>query len=250
VENRRGGRVTRSAGEQTAMPPRNSMSISTSSIRRLRDSRALQPLCRAHLMASLDLQPPVPVSGLQLPDSAEMVRDIQALEPPMIGDLIEPSAQLATALAPEPVAAAAPAAYERVGSIEPVAAVTPVATVAPVMSVETSCRRAVRAARSAAACRRICGDPGRRARRSLGVFRVARGLRQQPPAPSSPTKSSIACPRRVIEHLTDRVVREAVAEPCRRSRSASSAMRLSGSRNRSSDSFRTFELLFVIVVSS
>jgi len=175
----------------TAMPPRNSMSISTSSIRRLRDSRALQPAVPSAFDASLDLATARTRIGPPAADSAEMVRDIQALEPPMIGDLIEPSAQLATALAPEPVAR--PRLRLRARRLDRTGCggdagrdVAPVMSVEPLVAVPSVPRDLPPLADAFAAI--LAAEQGDPSASSRGPR-----LRQQPPAPSSPTKSSIAC---------------------------------------------------------
>jgi hypothetical protein len=170
----------------------------------------------AGLDPSLFLQPASMPSGLQLPDSAELVREVHALKPPAMAARVEAVAAVPQKVAvpesveePTPVLAHEPAAYTQAAApSEPVAQLASVAVgeqlvVVPV--VPTLPRELP-----------SIGD----------AFAAILAAEQADPAVSSAWPSpepAAAAPaitdelvdrvsRRVIEQLTDRVVREAVAD--------------------------------------
>jgi hypothetical protein len=147
---------------------------------------------------SLLLQSPPTPPGLQLSDSADLVREVHAFEPPAMAAPVE-----AVAAVPEP------AAYTQVAaSSEPVAQLESIAVGAPAVVVPV-----------------VPTVP--RELPSIGdAFAAILAAEQADPAVSSAWPSpeaTAAAPaitdelvdrvsRRVIEQLTDRVVREAVAD--------------------------------------
>jgi CheY-like chemotaxis protein len=166
----------------------------------------------AGLESSLSLRPSPLPSGLELPDS-DLVRQVQALEPPVMADRLE--ALVATpeplpvpepVAAPEPVDVPEPAAYTQATSfIEPVALRASIAAGEPMVVVPSVPRELP-----------ALGD----------AFAAILAAEQADPAASSawpsPAPAAVApaitdelvdrVSRRVIEQLTDRVVREAVAD--------------------------------------
>jgi CheY-like chemotaxis protein len=175
----------------------------------------------AGLDPSLSLQAPPLPSGLQLPDSSDLVRQVQALEPPVMAVPVEDVAAVpepavaAVAVAvpepqpveePTPVQAQEPAAYTQVAAAsEPVAQLASIAVGDAMVVVPTVPRELP-----------SIGD----------AFAAILAAEQAEPAASSawpPPAPAHAAPaisdelvdrvsRRVIEQLTDRVVREAVAD--------------------------------------
>ena len=170
----------------------------------------------AGLDPSLLLLSPPTLSGLQLPDSAELVREVHALEPPAMAARVEavsavpePVAAPKSVEEPTPVLAHEPAAYTQVAApSEAVAQLASIAVGEPVVLVPV-----------------VPTVP--RELPSIGdAFAAMLAAEQADPAVSSAWPSpepAAAAPaitgelvdrvsRRVIEQLTDRVVREAVAE--------------------------------------
>lgn len=167
----------------------------------------------AGLDPSLLLLSPPTRSGLQLPDSADLVREVHALEPPAMAARVEAVAAVPEPVAapesveePTPVLAPEPAAYTQVAApSEAVAQLVSIAVGEPMVLVPTVPRELP-----------SIGD----------AFAAILAAEQADPAVSSAWPSpepAIAAPaitdelvdrvsRRVIEQLTDRVVREAVAE--------------------------------------
>ena len=163
---------------------------------------------------SLSLRPSSLPSGLELPDSSDLVRQVQALEPPVMAERLEavvatpePPAVPEPVAAPEPVDVREPAAYTQATAfIEPVALRASIAAGDPMVVVPSvpSVPRELPA----------LGD----------AFAAILAAEQADPAASSAWPSPVdAAPaitdelvdrvsRRVIEQLTDRVVREAVAD--------------------------------------
>jgi CheY-like chemotaxis protein len=167
----------------------------------------------AGLESSLSLRPSPLPSGLELPDSSDLVRQVQALEPPVMADRFEAVVSTPEPLpvpepvaAPEPVDVPEPAAYTQATAfIEPVALRASIAAGEPMVVVPSVPRELP----------------------SLGdAFAAILAAEQADPAASSAWPSpapAAAAPaitdelldrvsRRVIEQLTDRVVREAVAD--------------------------------------
>jgi CheY-like chemotaxis protein len=170
----------------------------------------------AGLDPSLLLLSPPTLSGLQLPDSAELVREVHALEPPAMAARVEavaaepePVAAPKSVEEPTPVLAHEPAAYTQVAApSEAVAQLASIAVGEPVVLVPV-----------------VPTVP--RELPSIGdAFAAMLAAEQADPAVSSAWPSpepAAAAPaitdelvdrvsRRVIEQLTDRVVREAVAD--------------------------------------
>jgi hypothetical protein len=168
------------------------------------------------------LSGPTP-TGLQLPDSSDLVRQVHALEPPAMAARVEavaaaPEPAAAPELAavpapveePTPVLAHEPAAYTQVAaSSEPVAQLASIAVGEPVVAIPVMPMVPV--------------VP--RELPSIGdAFAAILAAEQADPAVSAAWPSPAAAApaitdelvdrvsRRVIEQLTDRVVREAVAE--------------------------------------
>jgi CheY-like chemotaxis protein len=170
----------------------------------------------ASLDPSLSLQAPPLLalsSGLQLPDSAELVREIEALAPPTIADGKEavvaapaPFAAPEPVEEPPPVQAREPAAYTQAPApSEPVAQPVSIAAGEPMVVVPSVPRELP-----------ALGD---------ALTAILAAEQADPAAPSawpSPAHAAAApaitdelvdrISRRVIEQLTDRVVREAVAD--------------------------------------
>jgi CheY-like chemotaxis protein len=173
----------------------------------------------ASLDPSLSLQAPQLLalsalpSGLQLPDSAELVREIEALAPPTIADGKEavvaapaPFAAPEPVEEPPPVQAREPAAYTQAPApSEPVAQPVSIAAGEPMVVVPSVPRELP-----------ALGD---------ALTAILAAEQADPAAPSawpSPAHAAAApaitdelvdrISRRVIEQLTDRVVREAVAD--------------------------------------
>jgi CheY-like chemotaxis protein len=176
----------------------------------------------ASLDPSLSLQaPPLPAlsalpalsSGLQLPDSAELVREIKALAPPTLADGTEavvaspaPFAAPEPVEEPTPVHAREPAAYTQAPApSEPIAQPVSIAAGEP-MVVVPSAPRVLPA----------LGDA------FTAILAAEQADLEAPSAWPSPAPAAAApaitdelidrVSRRVIEQLTDRVVREAVAD--------------------------------------
>jgi CheY-like chemotaxis protein len=173
----------------------------------------------ASLDPSLSLHaPPLPAlstlsSGLQLPDSAELVREIKALTPPTIADGKEavvaspaPFAAPEPVEEPTPVQAREPAAYTQAPApSEPVAQPVSIAAGEPMVVVPLVPRELP-----------ALGDA------FTAILAAEQADLAAPSAWPSPAPAAAApaitdelvdrVSRRVIEQLTDRVVREAVAD--------------------------------------
>jgi CheY-like chemotaxis protein len=163
---------------------------------------------------SLSLEPAP--SGLQVPDSAELVREIQALAPPAIAELVEPAPQPAAVsepvAVPEPVAAQEPVALLKpVASPEAIPALEPVGTPPAAYTMAASIPQASEP-------RNLPSLPDAFA----AILAAEQATVGTPSAWPSPQAAAAApaitddlidrVSRRVIEQLTDRVVREAVAD--------------------------------------
>lgn len=160
---------------------------------------------------------PLP-SGLQLPDSADLVQQVHALEPPIIetnsghaipvpGSSVRVQADVTPDIAPRAVDMPPPAAYTQAAApdVEPRELLTAAAVVpmAPVPSVPRDLPPLSEAFAAILAAEQ--GDPS-----ATSAW--------PPPAPAAAAAPVITdemidrVSKRVIEQLTDRVVREAVAE--------------------------------------
>jgi CheY-like chemotaxis protein len=183
---------------------------------------------RTSLDPSLSLHaPPLPAlsassSGLQLPDSAELVREIRALAPPTMADRNE-----AVVATPEPVAASEPmTASVPVAASEPSGVPEPVGTREPAAYTQAAISEPVEQRASIAVGEPMVAVPSvPRELPALGeAFAAIIPVEQADPSASQwPSTATAAAPeiadelvarvsRRVIEQLTDRVVREAVAD--------------------------------------
>ena len=187
---------------------------------------------------SLSLQPPP--SGLPVPDNTELAREIQAVAPPAIAELVdpvpEPAAPPETVAAPEPLAVPEPIAVPELAAVpepvavrelvampEPVALLKPVVSPEPLPVLEPV--PTPPAAYTVAASMAPAPEP--RTLPSLpdafaAILAAEQATAGTPAAWPSPQVASAApvitddvidrVSRRVIEQLTDRVVRDAVAD--------------------------------------
>jgi CheY-like chemotaxis protein len=167
----------------------------------------------AGLDPSLSLQaPPLPAlsslsSGLELPDSGELVREVHALQPPVMPDRVEPSLRPEPVESPTPVEAREPAAYTQAAAVsEPVAQAVAIGAGEPMVvpPVVPAVPRELPALGDAFAAIPTAeqADPGA----------SSAWLSPAPAAPAVTDELIDRVSRRVIEQLTDRVVREAVAD--------------------------------------